>query len=267
MSAKVHMDESTPHIHIVFVPIVHTKDKTGKEIDKIACSEYWKGKYSYRQLQDNFYSYITKAGFNLERGKKNTGIEHLTVGQLKGVTRMLDKILDNTKWEMSLEYQTLLNDMKNSVKKSFNNKYVLDFNTYQRFLDYLKRAYEAIKNISPSEGLYKELEKEILYYRKLLLIKDENDKQFNYLNLRIEDLTRDNSSLIDFIANLLQALKDIFRNILLFGKDKEKDLVISNVKDCYDKNLYSDADIQYITKDTTKEREMELYLEEKDYDI
>ena len=180
---------------------------------------------------------------------------------------MLDKKLDNTKWEMSREYQTLLKDMKNLVKKSFNNKYILDFNTYQRFLDYLKQAYEAIKNVSPSEGLYKVLEKEILYYRKLLLIEDENDKQFNHLNLKIEDLTRDNSSLLTFITNLLQALKDVFRNILLFGKDKDRDSVISKVKDCYDKNLYSDADIHYITKDTNKEREMNLYLEEKDYDI
>lgn len=68
VSAKVHMDESTPHMHIVFVPVVHKKDKDGKEINKIACSEFWKGKDSYRKLQDNFYSYMTKAGFNLERG-------------------------------------------------------------------------------------------------------------------------------------------------------------------------------------------------------
>ena len=44
LSAKVHMDESTPHMHLVFVPVVHTKDKkSGKPIEKIACSEYWKG--------------------------------------------------------------------------------------------------------------------------------------------------------------------------------------------------------------------------------
>ena len=63
------MDESTPHLHLVFVPVVHTKDKKGNMIERIACSEYWKGKNSYQQLQDNFYKYITDNGFSLERGK------------------------------------------------------------------------------------------------------------------------------------------------------------------------------------------------------
>ena len=27
MSAKVHMDEETPHMHLVFIPVVHTQDK------------------------------------------------------------------------------------------------------------------------------------------------------------------------------------------------------------------------------------------------
>lgn len=70
-----------------------------------------------------------------------------------------------------------------------------------------------------------------------------------------------------FILTLTQALKDIFRNILLFGKDKEKNIVITQIKNCYDNNLYNDSDIAYITKDTSKEKEMIQYLEEKDYDI
>ena len=27
LSAKVHMDESTPHLHLVFVPVIHKLDK------------------------------------------------------------------------------------------------------------------------------------------------------------------------------------------------------------------------------------------------
>ena len=61
VSAKVHMDESTPHLHILFIPVVHKKDKDGNPITKIACSEFWKGKDSYRKLQDNFYSYMIKS--------------------------------------------------------------------------------------------------------------------------------------------------------------------------------------------------------------
>lgn len=52
LSAKVHMDEETPHMHLVFIPVVHTTDKKGNPIDKIACSEFWKEKDSYKRLQD-----------------------------------------------------------------------------------------------------------------------------------------------------------------------------------------------------------------------
>ena len=85
LSAKVHMDEETPHMHLVFIPVVHTQDKKGNNIDKIACSEFWKEKDSYRQLQDAFYNYIKSNNFNLERGNENDRI-HLSVEDYKKIT-------------------------------------------------------------------------------------------------------------------------------------------------------------------------------------
>ena len=85
LSAKVHMDEETPHMHLVFIPVVHTQDKKGNNIDKIACSEFWKEKDSYRQLQDSFYKYVKANNFNLERGKEE-GRVHLSVEEYKKIT-------------------------------------------------------------------------------------------------------------------------------------------------------------------------------------
>ena len=85
LSAKVHMDEETPHIHLVFVPVVHTKDKKGNDIDKIACSEFWKAKDSYRQLQDAFYNYMVANNFELERGNPSEKV-HLSVEEYKNIT-------------------------------------------------------------------------------------------------------------------------------------------------------------------------------------
>ena len=59
------MDEETPHMHLCFIPVIHTLDKNSKEIDKIACSEFWKAKDSYRQLQNAFYDYVTEHKFIL----------------------------------------------------------------------------------------------------------------------------------------------------------------------------------------------------------
>ena len=104
MSAKVHMDEETPHMHLIFLPVVHTTDKKGNAIDKLACSEFWKEKDSYRRLQDAFYQYMTSHNFKLERGvpKEETGREHLDIKEYKEITNF-DKTkekLQNIKLEL-----------------------------------------------------------------------------------------------------------------------------------------------------------------------
>lgn len=98
LSAKVHMDEETPHMHLVFIPVVHTKDKNGNDIDKIACSEFWKAKDSYRQLQDAFYNYMVANNFELERGNPSEKV-HLSVEDYKNITNFE-------------ESKTLLKDIK-----------------------------------------------------------------------------------------------------------------------------------------------------------
>lgn len=85
LSAKVHMDEESPHMHLVFIPVVHTKDKKGNDFDKIACSEFWKEKDSYRQLQDAFYNYIVSNNFVLARGNPTERV-HLSVEDYKQIT-------------------------------------------------------------------------------------------------------------------------------------------------------------------------------------
>ena len=104
MSAKVHMDEETPHMHLIFLPVVHTQDKKGNKIDKLACSEFWKEKDSYRRLQDAFYQYMTSHSFELERGvpKEETGREHIDIKEYKEITNF-DKTkekLQNMKLEL-----------------------------------------------------------------------------------------------------------------------------------------------------------------------
>lgn len=88
LSAKVHMDEESPHMHLVFIPVVHTTDKKGNAIDKIACSEFWKAKDSYRQLQNAFFEYMVSNGFDFKRGlpKEETNREHYTVKEYKNIT-------------------------------------------------------------------------------------------------------------------------------------------------------------------------------------
>ena len=216
------MDEKTPHIHLVVVPLVKKFDKR-----------------------------VNKNGFKLERGQKNTGVKNSAP---KPLARIFNKDLDNAKWELNRKYRTLINKMESKTKGILNKKIVFEYNIYLELIAYLK-ANEAVNMVAKSEGLYKELEKEIKYYKAFLAVNDEEDSQINYLNNKINKLEHDNNS-----------LKEVFRNIILFGKDKEKDIVITQIKDCYDNDLYNETDILYITKDISKEKEITLHLEEKAYD-
>ena len=95
------MDEETPHMHLVFIPVVHTLNKQGIEIDKIACSEFWKAKDSYRKLQDAYYEYMKNHLFDVERGAES-GRVHLSVKDYKEVTnfKQTEKVLKNTTLEL-----------------------------------------------------------------------------------------------------------------------------------------------------------------------
>ena len=101
LSAVVHMDEETPHMHLVFIPVVHTLNKQGKEIDKIACSEFWKAKDSYRKLQDAYYEYMINHHFEVERGAESDRV-HLSVKDYKEVTNFkeTEKVLKDTLLEL-----------------------------------------------------------------------------------------------------------------------------------------------------------------------
>ena len=101
LSAKVHIDEETPHMHLVFIPVIHTKNKKGNSIDKIACSEFWKAKDSYRQLQDSFYNYMVANNFELERGNPSERV-HLSVEDYKKITNFEESkiLLQDVKLEL-----------------------------------------------------------------------------------------------------------------------------------------------------------------------
>ena len=63
ISAAVHLDETTPHMHLTFIPVIHTKDEQGNAVDKICARDFWRGRDSYSKLHriiDKFYETIDK---------------------------------------------------------------------------------------------------------------------------------------------------------------------------------------------------------------
>ncbi len=153
MSAKVHMDEETPHMHLVFLPVVHTTDKKGNDIDKIACSEFWKEKDSYRRLQNAFYEYMVEHGFKLERGlpKEETNRNHIDIKQYKELTNFENtkKLVESI--NLNIPEETDIKDLKKFVIN--RNEKILN--------DIIKPKEEMIKTLyTENKALHKELSKQ-----------------------------------------------------------------------------------------------------------
>ena len=150
ISAVVHLDEGAPHMHLMFVPVVHTKDKEGKTIDKICARDFWKGRDSYRKLQDAYFNHVKSKGFDLERGMfiEDTQRKHYTIEEYKKITNY-----DNTK--------KLLNEMKLELPE------VPDITDIGKFT--IKRDEKILeKIIKPKDDLIKELYHENLFLNKEL---------------------------------------------------------------------------------------------------
>lgn len=192
VSAKVHLDESTPHMHIVFIPVVHKLDKkSGKLMSKIACSEYWKGKDSYKKLQDSFYEYMTKRNFDLERGKTNN-VEHLSTEKFKQVTEY-----ERIKEELNTQSLEQLETQNTSLILA-QNRQLLQYN--KRLKSYLIKSFKAIEKTTELQEKNNDLRKE-----NQELIK-KNYKLLNYIEKTFEVV----KLLFDFPINRLKNVVDNF---------------------------------------------------------
>ena len=150
ISAVVYLDEGAPHLHLMFVPVVHTKDKDGKEIEKICARDFWKGRDSYRKLQDAYFNHVKSKDFDLERGMfvEDTGRKHYSVEEYKKITNY-----ENTK--------KILKEMKLDLPE------VPNINDISKFS--IKRDEKILeKIIKPQNDLIKELYKDNLALNKEL---------------------------------------------------------------------------------------------------
>jgi len=78
VSATLHLDESTPHIHLFAVP----------KIDgKLNCREFLGGRQKLQMMQDSYANAMQNAGFDLARGVRGSKRAHVSMKKLSGEAR------------------------------------------------------------------------------------------------------------------------------------------------------------------------------------
>lgn len=198
ISAVVHLDEETPHMHITFIPVVDSKDKNGNPIRKIGGNEFWKERNSYMLLQDRFYECVKINGFNLDRGKNNPNKIHKTVKELKEQTNFYEikeKFKNNEKTSVTytsiksfLNYEQFTPE---SVDKNLLQPLLKENNKLMNEIKNLKLELSKVENFIHS---YKDMQNENIYLKEQNHSKDlEINAMYNLiqkLNDKKDELTR-----------------------------------------------------------------------------
>ena len=267
----LHLDEKTPHIHCVVVPLVKKFDKrVNKERYSISKRDYIKDQNYLSILQDKYCFRLNNLGFKLERGEKGTKIKNLSVGQLKGLTRHYERLADKSKRNIESEYLKIINTLKFSKKKAFSDSVIIDGESFHVLLRYLDLYTKEIQNQVIYQNFFNDLDNYIFNYKELEKEYNHSQKIIDNLKEKCERLDQNNNDLIDFIKHILEMLKDFFRRILLSKNESDKNKTINILKECYEKDLYNSYDLIDISKNTDKEIELNNFIKEeileKEYD-
>ena len=231
ISAVVHLDEGAPHMHLMFVPVVHTKDKDGKEIDKICARDFWKGRDSYRKLQDAYFNHVKSKGFDLERGMfvEDTERKHYTVEEYKKITNY-----ENTK--------KVLNEIKLELPEVPD---ITDISKFSRKRD--EKILEEI--IKPKDELIKEL------YKDNLSLHKELSKQSKVID-EAEKYQKERNSIISDNKKLNDKIKDLESEYKI--KSNNLDFEYNNRKAELEQEFQDkEFDIEYKYKNKIKSLEKE----------
>ncbi|MBQ9024696.1 MAG: plasmid recombination protein [Bacilli bacterium] len=268
LHATVHLDEETPHIHCVVVPLVKKLDKrTNTERYTISKKQYIKDKIQLSHLQDLYHKRLTERGYDLERGIKGSDNKHIKIKEYKQLTKKLnhelnvkndrfDKAMNDFEEKMKTTKQTLIIDkdfvkVKKDTFESMNNV----ISESKKVMELQPKLQTIFNEVDSYANSYKSLEKENQKYKK----------EVSKLETENKELKDENRSLIYRLNELFQILKKFLRKLLQRGNDYTKDETALVVKDCYDSSEFDMGDVIKISKGTTKQDELFEYVEAPDY--
>lgn len=231
VSANIHLDEKTPHMHLSLVPI--TKD------NKLAAKRLFDRK-ELRLLQDDYPKYISNHGFDLKRGVDAEGKnKHIETQKFKAL-QIENKISQLEKQQNSLESD--LNKIQ-EINISFSkidsiegkcgilnkSKITIDTKDFELLKLIGKKQHVLERKIEQLELDNKYMRRDIEQfsdsYNKI------NNKKFELQRdlIKSNDTIKDFSNQLNWFSNFLKQINQ-FDNALKYMDEKEKLLEKSREK-------------------------------------
>lgn len=277
-SAIIHYDETSPHLHIVGVPIKYkSKNGMSKQVGKGDVFT----RDSLRTIQDKM-RVLCIASFNKEYGlnnilkKKEKGRnKDINVKDMTNYQAMKEELNKNKKAleiasKKSNELDKTTNDIKdtiNNLKKApiVKNTFTISESDRNKIIEYVDKVQDTNKDFKKTEMLsvtLNNVDTELQENREKIKILTENNKALSLKvdtlsknidskNKEIKELKSDNKHLqemVDYFKNLFSRLVKFIKN-KMFGKDKEREDYWKVSKDMYEHGIFSDDTIESIKDD------------------
>lgn len=284
-SAIIHFDESSPHMHIVGVP-VKEKNKYGMELQvgksdvftkdslkvlqdkmRILCIEEFNKEYGLdnilkRKRKGRNYDYLVNEMDNYVKIQESIERHQINLDKANDRSKELEKNTNNIK--------NIVNDLKN-VPLSKNN-YILKQEDKDKLEDYLDRVnktnndYKTIQDLSVS---LKDISTELSESKETIKILQESN---NALELRNTNLKNENTKLkeknkilqkeLDNIKELFEKIKNKLNDLYHFfinkmwGDNEKRDKYYPVAYELYGKNILDEEQMKDILE--TKKRSTEI---------
>ena len=267
LHSTIHLDEDTPHVHCVVVPLVKKYDKrTNTERYTISKKQYIKDKIHLSELQDKYHERLVKNGYDLERGIKGSSREHLKVKELKKTTRYYENKSQDINKRVDNAMNNLEEQMKSNKNTIFDKEYVkVKKETFDSMNNVIKETKKALEFQPKVNQLFNEVNSFTKSHQTLEKENESMKKEIKSLKSRNQTLTQENNSLKSYLNAILEAIKKFFRKILLHSNEPTKEATTIEIKEYYDNQDFNKKDIYDISKGTTKEDELFNYADIPEY--
>ena len=135
VSANVHLDETTPHMHVGFVPIIENSLSAKKLIDR---------KF-LREVQDQLPAYLKNIGFDIQRGIEGSKRKHKDIKEFK---KELDREVENKCKDINT-MESHKNELESQIEQleADLNKMTIEYNNATKILNENRLAMYQIQEI------------------------------------------------------------------------------------------------------------------------
>ena len=262
LHATLHMDELTPHIHCVVVPLVKKLDKrTNTERYAISKKKYIKDNIHLSELQDIYNLRLRENGFELERGIKGSDKKHIKIKEFKKTTRYYeDKVITINK-----NLDNAMNDFEEKMKTTKNTLIDKDYvkvrkDTFESMQNVIKETKKVMEFQPKIEQLFNEVNTFSKSHQTLEKENNNLKREVKALTTRNQNLTKENNNLKVYLKTILEAIKRFFRKLLQIDNEPTKEVATNEIKYYYNNQDFDMNDVIKISRGTTKQDELFDYV-------